>query len=72
MRLLMDTPLYEKDFMICHCMKITVGRLEEEYTKGATTLPDLRRATGVCSFCRVCADKIIALLEYWKAEGKNP
>lgn len=53
----------DRNQLVCGCMKVTYGQLEDAVKNGASSFEDVRKATSVSCGCGRCEDKVRHLVE---------
>lgn len=49
--------------LICFCMSVTRGEIEEAVRAGSDTIGKLKRSVGCCTGCGTCEGRVRAVLE---------
>ncbi|MCI6006245.1 MAG: (2Fe-2S)-binding protein [Blautia sp.] len=59
------------DKIVCECLQVTNGDIKSAVENGASTLEEIREATGATDGCGACADEVQHVLDYFTAERDN-
>ena len=59
------------DKVVCHCMNITNGMIEEAVKAGAKTLEDIQDQTGASTVCGACLEDIQRLVDFFVSENEK-
>lgn len=59
----------DPDDIICSCLNITNGMIQEAVESGARTLEEVQEITNVGSICAICLDDVQQLMDRIILEG---
>lgn len=59
------------DKVVCNCMNITNGMIEEAVKAGAKTLEDIQDQTGASTVCGACLENVQRLVDFFVSENKK-
>ena len=48
--------IMDRNKMVCHCRKVTIGDIEKAVNEGAKTFEEVQQKTKVSTGCRRCLD----------------
>lgn len=59
------------DKIVCECLQVTNGDIKNAVDNGASTLEEVREATGATDGCGACTDAVQRVLDYFAEERDN-
>lgn len=59
------------DKVVCNCMNITNGMIEEAVKAGAKTLEDIQDQTGASTVCGACLENVQRLVDFFVSENEK-
>ena len=61
----------DMDKVVCSCMSVTSGMIQEAVNSGARTLEEVQEATGAGTVCGACLEDVRHLVDEFVAESAN-
>ncbi len=58
----------DMDKVVCSCMSVTSGMIQEAVNSGARTLEEVQEATGAGTVCGACLDEVKVLVDHFTSE----
>ena len=56
------------DKIVCECFGVTLRSIKNAVDNGASTIKEIKEATGAATACTACSDEVQRALDYFATE----